>query len=144
MKNGLKEVFNVDSVMRTLILCILTFGSYLIYKLYQFSKQINEKTELKISILFIFTAVTLFIISLSSLVYAITNFPDLTVLKSSIAIHIISSIFDLAWIIMIRNRINLISDSNKGDEHWLNPVLTSLFHVFYMQHKINQALVDNR
>jgi hypothetical protein len=52
----------------------------------------------------------------------------------------ISSVFDVTWIVMVRNRINQISGSKKGDELWLNPVTTSIFHVIYMQHKINQGL----
>ena len=42
---------------------------------------------------------------------------------------------------MIRNRINQISGSNKGDTLWLNPFITSILHVIYIQHKINQSLV---
>ncbi|WP_299807309.1 hypothetical protein [uncultured Shewanella sp.] len=141
MKKGLNRVFEVDSVIKTLVLCILTIGSYLIYKLYRFSSQINKNTELKISNFFIAIAITLFTISLGSLIYAIAHFQDLDILRTSIGIHVISSVFDITWIIMVRHRINLISGSNKGDELWLNPVITSILHVIYMQHKINQALL---
>jgi len=143
MKKGLTDIFEVDSVPKTLALCVLTLGSYLIYKLYRFSSQINQHTELKISKVFITTTIVLFTISLSSLIYGLVNFHDLTILKSSIGIHIISSVFDVTWIIMVRNRINLIAGSNKGDKLWLNPFITSIFHVIYMQHKINQGLAKN-
>lgn len=143
MKKGLTEIFEVDSVLKTLALCILTIGSYLIYKLYRFSNQINQHTELKISNIFISITVFLFTVSLVSLIYGLVNFDDLAILKSSIGIHMVSSVFDVAWIIMVRNRINLISGSNKGDKLWLNPLVTSIFHVIYMQHKINQGSVKN-
>ena len=55
----------------------------------------------------------------------------------------ISSVFDVTWIVMVRNRINLIAGSKKGDKLWLNPFITSIFHVIYMQHKINQGLVKS-
>ena len=58
-------------------------------------------------------------------------------------IHILSSVFDIVWIIMVRNRTNLISGSNKGDKLWLNPFITSIFHVIYMQYKINQGLTKS-
>ena len=61
----------------------------------------------------------------------------------SIGIHIISSIFDVIWIMMVRNRINLITRSTKGDTLWLNPFFTSIFHVIYMQNKINQGLANS-
>jgi hypothetical protein len=67
----------------------------------------------------------------------------LAILKTSISIHIVSSVFDVTWIIMVRNRINLIACSKKGDKLWLNPFMTSIFHVIYMQHKINQGSVKS-
>ena len=143
MKNGFTGIFEVDSVLKTLALCILTIGSYLIYKLYRFSSQINQHTELKISKVFIFITIFLFTISLGSLIYGLANLHDPAILTNSIGIHIISSIFDVTWIIMVRNRINLIAGSNKGDKLWLNPFITSIFHVIYMQHKINQGLVKS-
>ncbi|MFY8328298.1 hypothetical protein [Pseudoalteromonas sp. ZZD1] len=139
MKKGLTDIFEVDSVLKTLVLCVLTIGSYLIYKLYRFSSQINEHTELKIPNYFILTTIILFIISLGSLIYGLANIHDLSILKSSIVIHAISSAFDVTWIIMVRNRINSIAGSHKGDKLWLNPFFTSIFHVMYMQHKINQG-----
>jgi len=143
MKKGLTEIFEVDSVIKTTALCILTIGSYLIYKLYHFSSQINQHTGLRISKVFIYTAIFLFTISFVSLIYSLINFHDPTILRSSIGIHVISSVFDVTWIIMVRNRINLIMASNRGDKLWLNPFITSIFHVIYMQHKINQGLAKS-
>jgi len=141
VNKGLTGIFEADSVMKTLVLCILTIGSYLIYKLYRFSIQINNNTEYKISNFFIWLSIALFVISLGSLIYAVLNLHEPAILKGSIGIHIISSFFDVTWIIMVRNRINLIAGSIKGDRLWLNPFITSIFHVIYMQHKINQGLV---
>ncbi|AQQ01493.1 hypothetical protein B0W48_17965 [Pseudoalteromonas aliena] len=140
MKRGFADIFKTDSVLKTLVLCVLTIGSYLIYKLYRFTSQINQHTEFKISNLFIAAAIVLFVISSGSLIYGLANYHDLTILKSSIGIHAISSAFDVTWIVMVRNRINLIAGSNKGDNLWLHPFVTSIFHVIYMQYKINQGL----
>ena len=141
MKNGITEVFETDSVPKTLVLCVLTIGAYLIYKLYRFSYQINHLTTFKISKLFMTITMALFTISLASLIYGIANFHDLTILKSSIGIHMISSVFNVTWIIMVRNRMNMIAGAKKGDKLWLNPYITSLFHVIYMQYKINPGSV---
>jgi len=143
MQKGFSGIFEVASVIKTLALCVLTIGSYLIYKLYLFSMQINKNTDLKISTLFMKTAIILFTFSLGCLIYGFINFQDPAILQSSIGIHVISSIFDVTWIIMVRNRINLIAGAAKGDKLWLNPFITSIFHVIYMQHKINQGLVRN-
>jgi hypothetical protein len=140
MKKGLTDIFEVDSVAKTLALCVLTIGAYLIYKLYQFSNSINQKTDHKISNVFIVITIFLFTISLGSLIYGLVNLDEPNILRSSIGIHVVSSIFDVTWIIMVRNRINLIAGTNRGDKLWLNPFITSIFHVIYMQHKINQGL----
>lgn len=143
MEKGFTGIFEVDSSVRILVLCILTIGSYLIYKLYRFSSQINQHTELKISKIFILITILLFTISLGSLIYGLANFHDIAILRGSIGIHIISSVFDVTWIVMVRNRINLIAGSKKGDKLWLNPFITSILHVIYMQHKINQGLAKS-
>jgi uncharacterized membrane protein len=139
MKKGLTDIFEVDSVAKTLALCVLTIGAYLIYKLYQFSNSINQQTEHKISNFFIVITIILFIISLGSLTYGLVNWDDPTILRGSIVIHVVSSMFDVIWIMMVRNRINLITGANRGDKLWLNPFITSIFHVIYMQYKINQG-----
>jgi hypothetical protein len=143
MKEEFTGIFEKNSVVKTLALCILTVGSYLIYKLYRFSNQINQQTSLKISNVFMRIAIVLFAISLSHLLYSLANLQDTTILTSSIGIHVISSAFDITWIIMVRNRINLIAGAINGDKLWLNPFITSIFHVIYMQYKINQVLSRN-
>ena len=143
MKKDFSVIFKDDSVIKTLALCILTIGSYLIYKLYFFSNQINQHTDLKISNVFMGVASLLFTLSFGSLLYGLANFQDPTILTNSIGIHVISSVFDITWIIIVRNRINLIAGSTKGDKLWLNPFITSIFHVIYMQYKINQVITIN-
>lgn len=131
-------IFKEDSVFKTIILCILTLGGYLIYKLYTFSVQINENTELKISKLFITITILLFSVSLITLAIGLSYLPEKQILISSLGLHVISTIFDISWILMVRNRMNLITGAKKGDLLWLDPLKTSLLHVIYMQHKINQ------
>lgn len=139
MENRLTQVFDVDSVAKVLVLCIVTIGWYLIYKLYRFSIQINTHTELKISRLFIAITILLFTISFASLIHVLANWHDVGVVNRTIGIHIVATLFDVSWIIMVRNRIHLIAGSKKGDALWLNPLITSIFHVIYMQYKINQS-----
>lgn len=132
-------IFKEDSVFKTVILCMLTLGGYLIYKLYTFSVQINENTELKISKLFITITILLFTVSLITLAVGLSYLPEKQILINSLGLHVISTIFDISWILMVRNRMNLITGAKKGDLLWLDPLKTSLLHVIYMQHKINQG-----
>jgi len=141
MKVQFSEIFKQDSVLKILVLCIVTLGCYLIFKLYLFSAEINHNTELTISKTFIAITILMFSISFVSLVYSLVNLHEPHILKGSIGFHVISSILDISWIVMVRNRINVIAGANKGDKNWLNPYITSLFHVVYMQYKINQSLI---
>jgi len=143
MTKELSNIFQPDSVVKVLLLCVLSIGGYLIYKLYLFSTQINQHTPYKISKAFMVTTATLFTLSLISLLYGLVNLEQPQILHSSIGLHLVSSIFDISWIVMVRNRINLISGAVKGELLWLNPVITSLCHVVYMQYKINQGGVNN-
>jgi len=141
MYKNSSKIFKPDSVIKTLILCIFTLGCYLIYKLYYFSKAINHNTELKISKAFIAVTISFFSFSFVSLIYGLVHFDDPLIFKSHLVIHIISSILDITWIIMVRNRINIIIGANKDKNLMLNPFITSIFHVVYMQYKINQSLL---
>lgn len=139
MSKALDEVFKIDSVIKILVLCVITLGGYLIFKLYYFSKQMNHHTDFKIATSFIIITSLLFSLSLISLLYGLYHLDNPDILRNSIALHLVSTIFDVSWIVMVRNRINLITGAVKGDSLWLNPFITSIFHVIYMQYKINQS-----
>ena len=143
MTKGFTGIFERDSVTKTLVLCILTIGAFFIFKLYQFSNEINKKTSLKISKIFIGISIVLFTIALVSLIYSLLNLHDPQILKNSIGIHAISSVFDIWWIAKVRNSMNIISGAAKGDKLWLNPFIIAIFHVIYMQQTINQGLIKN-
>ncbi|WP_141235496.1 hypothetical protein [Pseudoalteromonas sp. NBT06-2] len=115
----------------------------MIYKLYYFSKKINQNTELTIPNSFIAVTILFSTFSFVSLIYGLVNLDESFIFKNHLGIHIISSILDISWITMVRNRINTITGANKGDRLWLNPFITSIFHVIYMQHKINQSLMKS-
>jgi len=40
---------------------------------------------------------------------------------------------------MVRNRINIITGSNKDDKLWLNPFITSIFYVVYIPAPLEDA-----
>lgn len=143
MRKELSDIFEEDSVIKILAFCIITFGVYFIYKLYHFTRQINKHSELKIPQPFVVLTISIFIISLISLLYGLMNLQDISIIKNSIAVHVFSAILDISWIMMVRNRFNLISNSSQGDKLWLSPFMTSIFHVIYVQHKINQALASS-
>ncbi|MCG7530700.1 hypothetical protein MHM98_04920 [Psychrobium sp. MM17-31] len=139
MQNKVADIFEYESVAKVLVLCILTVGIYLIVKLYQYSQRINRYTEYKIPSWFIATAIFLFGVSFASLIHVFMNLNSPEAIELTIVIHAISTLFDVTWIIMVRNRINRITATKRGERMWLNPFITSILHVIYMQYVINQG-----
>jgi hypothetical protein len=134
------DAFYKKSVFTVLALCVITFGMYVILRLWQLTKIVNSKSENYIPPAFTISAVSIHIISLVGLVYYLTFPAPTEILIITKALHLLSSIFHIVWIIKVRNRINTINRATKGNKLWLNPFLSGLFHVIYFQHKINQSI----
>lgn len=132
------DIFEIESVRKLLFLCVVSMGIFVIVKLYQLSIRINQYSSNQIPKLFIYLAVTLFSLSFLSLAIALINFDQPELLRSSIALHVVSTVFDVAWIVMVRNRINVILGTQQGHASWLHPLAVSIFHVIYIQYKINR------
>jgi hypothetical protein len=137
MKN-MDDIFESQSVAKIITLCMLTFGLYVIYRLFTLTKEVNGNVNNIIPTWFTFSAITIHLISFISLVIFFTTNGTQELLIFSKAMHVLSSIFHVTWLIKVRNRINKISGVKKGSECWLNPILSSFFHVIYIQYKINQ------
>lgn len=134
------NVFDKKPMFTVLILCVVTFGIYVIYRLWELTRIVNSKTEQRISQSFTLSAISVHILSLLSLVYYFLFPAPTELLITAKFLHLLSSIFHIVWIIKVRNRINTINNVTKGTKLWLNPFLSGLFHVIYFQHKINQSI----
>ncbi|PWK48593.1 DUF4234 domain-containing protein [Pleionea mediterranea] len=132
----MKYRFRKESTLQVLVLCVITIGGYLMYKLYQLSKEINKNSN-EISKRFMLLTILFFILSTISLLWGVANLPDTQLLKAHLPIHIFSSVLDVVWIVKVRNQLNSLSGAKKGQKEWLNAYLTSIFHVIYFQHMIN-------
>ncbi|MCC2615210.1 hypothetical protein LJ739_03000 [Aestuariibacter halophilus] len=122
----------------TALLCVLSMGCYLFYMLYRLSVLTNRHTEHRISIPFMLTVTTLFGLSLASLCWAVVVYPDLSALQAHLPLHVVSSFLDMLWILRVRKGLQSLWQNQRGDDGGLSPVLSSMFHVVYFQHKINQ------
>ena len=134
------SVFKEKSVFAVLALCVFTFGLYVIFRLWQLTKLLNSRTESHISKAFTTTAISIHLVSLFGLIYYFLFSATTTLLITAKLLHLLSAIFHIVWIIKVRNRINSINNASKGNALWLDPFLSSFFHVIYFQHKINQSI----
>ncbi|WP_229377312.1 DUF4234 domain-containing protein [Shewanella woodyi] len=139
MKN-IKNIFHSNSIPKTITFCVLTFGIYVIYQLFTLTRIVNENVVNPIPQWFSISAITIHLISYFSLIIFFVASGSQELLIFSKAMHVISSIFHITWLIKVRNRINQIIGAKKGGDLWLNPILSSFLHVIYIQHKINQFL----
>jgi len=135
-------VLRKESTLKVLVLCVLTVGTYLMYKLFELSKYL-ERDSVCVSKPFMVTTIILFCISMASLVWGLVHLPDTQILRTHLPIHIVSSIFDVFWIMTVRNRLNILFAAKNGQALWLNPLLTSVFHVVYFQYMINKYSETN-
>lgn len=133
-------VFKEKSVAAVVALCVFTFGLYVIFRLWQLTKILNSRIENHISKAFTSTAISIHLISLLGLIYYFLFPAPIALLITAKLLHLLSAIFHIVWIIKVRNRINSINNVPKGNALWLDPFLSSFFHVIYFQHKINQSI----
>ena len=131
--------FENKSIALVTILCIATFGLYVIYRLYQLTTVINHRVINGISTLFVWSAISIHLTSLLMLAYYFLYSAPAELLILAKVMHLISSIFHVIWIFKVKNRINEINNAYKGNSLWLKPFLSAFFHVIYFQMKINQS-----
>jgi hypothetical protein len=134
------DAFEEKSVFIVVALCVLTFGLYVIYRLYQLTNIVNLLTRNPISKSFVWTAISVHLMSLLGLIYYFLFPAPTEILVGAKLLHLLSSLFHVIWIIKVRNRVNTINNVKKGSKLWLNPFLSGFFHVIYIQHKINQSI----
>ena len=134
------SVFKAIPVVVVLALCVFTFGLYVIFRLWQLTKMLNSRIERNISKAFTSTAISIHLVSLLGLIYYFLFPAPATLLITAKLLHLLSTIFHIVWIIKVRNRINSINNVSKANALWLDPFLSSFFHVIYFQYKINQCI----
>lgn len=134
------SVFKEKSVVAVLTLCVASFGLYVIFRLWQLTNILNSKTENHISTGFTTAAISIHLVSLFSLIYYFLFPAPAALLITAKLLHLLSAIFHIVWIIRVRNRINRMNNASKGNALWLDPFLSSFFHIIYFQHKINQSI----
>lgn len=136
------SVFKEKSLIAVLALCVFSFGLYVIFRLWQLTNILNSKTENNISKVFTTITISIHLVSLLGLIYYFLFPAPATLLLIAKLLHLLSTIFHIIWIIKVRNRINRINNVSKGNMLWLDPILSSFFHVIYFQHKINQSIAS--
>lgn len=55
-------------------------------------------------------------------------------------INIVTNVLLLIWVFSFRNRLNILSGSERGSDYWAGPVLTFFFQVLYLSYKVNQLI----
>ncbi len=134
------SVFKEKSVVAVLAFCVFSFGLYVIFRLWQLTNVLNSRMENHISKAFTITAISIHLVSLFGLIYYFLFTAPTALLITAKLLHLLSAIFHIVWLIKVRNRINSINNVSKGNALWLDPFLSSFFHVIYFQHKINQSI----
>lgn len=129
-------------------LTIITLNLYVYYWLYTRTKILNRLLPEKpiAGWIAILTIVLMLLSQVFSLVPVFISMgieflnPEIlgAIIMISPFVNLILVILFLIWIFSFRNRINILSESNKGSQFWLGGILTFFINVYYFQYKINQ------
>jgi len=139
IEDGLSHVFERFSTWATIGLSVITLGIYAIYWLYSRTEQLNKHSEAPISSAFINTTVVFYVLSL---IPNLNYFMEInaTLIAAFGAVSVVSFVLMYVWIYKIRNRINLLLNTGKGDDSWLGPIYTFFFTIYYLQYKTNSVI----
>ena len=121
-------------------LLIITLGIYSVYWLYSRTNILNRITSQPIP-----SSFTSFVLVGYVMVFAIAFASGMSPDDESLAIvstllSFIINISMLVWFFKIKNRINDLTATSRGDALWIGPILTFLFNTIYLQYKINQII----
>lgn len=136
-------VFERFSAWGVFGLTLITLGIYYVYWLYTRTKRLNSAVDNKISDLFIMVTLVCYVINMVGS-YAPFLGAELllapTFVIANTVLSLVASILFIVWAFKVRNRIDQMTNSEKGDETWCGPVKTFFFSCIYLQYKINQNL----
>jgi len=138
-EGGLSHIFERYSTWATIGLSVITLGIYVFYWLYTRTERLNQHTDAPIGSAFINTTIVFYVLSL---LQYMEQFTEVSETFSAVIgfVAVISAILMYVWIYKIRNRINLLLNTVKGDESWLGPIYPFFFSIYYFQYKINGVI----
>ena len=140
-ESELSPIFERFSTWAVIGLSVITLGIYALYWLYTRTERLNQHTDAPIGSAFISSAFVFYVLSLIPTLNYFMEINATLVAVMSLA-SIISPILMYVWFFKIRNRINQLLNTAKGDESWLGPIYTFFFTIYYIQYKINSK-IDN-
>lgn len=140
------EIFERFSAWGVFALMFVTGGIYYWFWLYNRTKSMNQVVENKISGALVKSTITVIIGYL--VCYLLLAFSAgagsgaLSAIFGALfaILYIPAIVLPYVWVFKIRNRLNQITNSEKGDKTWAGPIMTFFFHGLYLQYKINQNL----
>ena len=135
--------FAPKSVIKTLILCIITFGFFVSCRLYTLTKNVNPRINNPIPSWFMLSGLLVHLLSLVGITAYFSFHASHDILFYCKILHIVSSLYHVVWLFKIRNRINTLNKAKKGSSIWLNRLYITFLHVIYIQYKINQSVDIN-
>ncbi|MCX4028253.1 DUF4234 domain-containing protein [Endozoicomonas sp. SM1973] len=114
----------------------ITGGIYGMYWLYHRSRLINQFSPKVISPVLINLTMFTYIASFAASFAA----EDIVMIMINLIITLISIILYIVLLLAVKDRLNLITRSNKGDNYFISSIFTLLFFNIYLQYKINQII----
>lgn len=137
------EIFERFSAWGVFGLMLVTLGIYYYVWLYKRTNILNPVVENDISGSFVSATLVLIILSYVGEIGEFLMLDSayyLTYTTAYTVIGIVATVMSTVWVFKIRNRINQLTKSYRGDKTWCSLVMTFFFSAIYLQYKINQNL----
>jgi uncharacterized protein DUF4234 len=138
--SGTLGIFNRFSAWLYLLLYVFTLEIYGYYWLYVRSRTLNTYSTDKLSEVFMFFTIGVFVASIGLDIYSAFEYVPYQVLTVNDQLTYPIAILNILWAFMIRRRLQPLLSQNKTFGLHISGIMTFFFNGLYLQFKINEGL----
>lgn len=134
------------NVLYVIFLSYITFSFYIFFWLRKYSNILNkELVDKKISNIWFPLSITVTIINFVMIFIEIFTNDNPQIVLIGKQINTIYIIILILWLFKVRNKMNIVLETEKNTQYWYSGILTFFFNIWYLQYKTNriQDFINN-
>jgi hypothetical protein len=124
----------------------ITFSFYIFFWLKKYSNILNkELSDKKISNIWFPLSITVTIINFVMIFIEIFTNDNPQIVLIGKQINTIYIIILILWLFKVRDKMNIVLETEKNTQYWYSGILTFFFNIWYLQYKTNriQDFINN-
>jgi L-asparagine transporter-like permease len=134
------------NVIYVIFLSYITFSFYIFFWLKKYSNILNkELSDKKISNIWFPLSITVTIINFVMIFIEIFTNDNPQIVLIGKQINTIYIIILILWLFKVRDKMNIVLETEKNTQYWYSGILTFFFNIWYLQYKTNriQDFINN-